>query len=485
MRYSPRHWTNCKHANGTKRCSSPVQLAPEQVADLNLASFRCTSCHERASLGGVADDRNDYFHTSNPNLGRQGRIPPSLDHVGAKLKTKWFREVLVSGRSIRPYMATRMPQFGKDNVGHLIEMFQSLDELPNVDFPDLPNGDPKKEFRDAGMQLVGRDGLNCIACHTFQLKPALTMPAVDLTEMHERLQPDWFYHFLSNPGRFHRGTVMPNFWPGGRSSRQDILEGDSHRQITSIWEWLKDGRQARTPRGLIREPIELLAGTDEAVMLRRSYPGVGKRGIGVGYSGLVNLVFDAEQMRVAMLWQGKFADPSGVWRSQGHGSVRPLARQQTKFHPGPDVDNALSPWQVDEGRPPQHQFLGYTLDAARRPKFLYRVGDVQVEDYSVDTPGSSDKLPMLRRTITFKALDKNNALSIFLRPTEEIQQQDEHSFLLGGMMTLTIASEHHASIHTISVENADGKETRTELQVPLALPAGELHEVVLEYRWLK
>ena len=51
-------------------------------------------------------------------------------------------------------------------------------------------------------------------------------------------------------------------------------------------------------RSSIIEPIELLA-TDEAVMLRRSYPGIGKRGIGVGYPNQVNLAFDAEQMRLA------------------------------------------------------------------------------------------------------------------------------------------------------------------------------------------
>ena len=61
-------------------------------------------------------------------------------------------------------------------------------------------------------------------------------------------------------------------------------------------------------------------------MLRRSYPGIGKRGIGVGYPGGVNLAFDAEQMRLAMIWKGKFLDPGGVWTGQGHGTARPMER---------------------------------------------------------------------------------------------------------------------------------------------------------------
>ena len=61
-------------------------------------------------------------------------------------------------------------------------------------------------------------------------------------------------------------------------------------------------------------------------MLRRSYEGIGKRGIGVGYPGGVNLAFDAEQMRLAMIWKGKFVDPSGAWYGQGNGNVRAMGQ---------------------------------------------------------------------------------------------------------------------------------------------------------------
>ena len=47
-----------------------------------------------------------------------------------------------------------------------------------------------------------------------------------------------------------------------------ILGGDANQQIESLWQYLIDGRQARTPKGLVQERIELVA-TDEAVMLRR------------------------------------------------------------------------------------------------------------------------------------------------------------------------------------------------------------------------
>ena len=75
------------------------------------------------------------------------------------------------------------------------------------------------------------------------------------------------------------------------------MDGTTDPQITAVWNYLKRGRQAPTPRGLQLEPLRLLADGDEAVMLRRSYPNIGKRGIGVGYPLGINLAFDAEQMR--------------------------------------------------------------------------------------------------------------------------------------------------------------------------------------------
>ena len=210
------------------------------------------------------------------------------------------------------------------------------------------------------------------------------MPGVDLTEMAERLHKDWFFQYMKSPQAISPNTVMPSFWPGGKAIRKEILDGDTNQQIGAVWEYLQDGRQARVPRGLRREPIELLAGDDRAAMLRRSYQGIGKRGIGVGYPAGVNLAFDAEQLRLAMIWKGKFADPAGVWRSQGHGTVRPLGAQLIRFEAGPELDSSQSPWVVDDGRPPRHRFTGYFLDDMDRPTFTYQLDDVGVEDFGAE-----------------------------------------------------------------------------------------------------
>ncbi len=441
----------------------------DQVA-VALTAFRCLNCHQRDELGGVSDERDPYFQTEDPNLGPQGRIPPALTGVGAKLNPQWLRQVLVSGRTVRPYVLTRMPQHGTANVAHLVDLFQQADRLPQAEFAAFKD---QKEMREAGAEMVGTGGLNCIVCHTFQLKKSANMPAVDLTEMTERLQKNWFYHYMRNPQSLSPNTIMPSFWPGGRALRQDILGGNREVQIEALWQYLLDGRQARTPRGLIVEPLELLA-TDEAVMLRRSYPGVGKRGIGVGYPSQVNLVFDAEQMRLAMIWKGKFADPAGVWRSQGHGAARPLGDSLMRFSAGPDLDDTENPWIVDEERPPRHQFKGYSLDEKMRPRFRYEFAGITVEDFAVDALDPSTGQPLIRRTVTLKADSQRDGLTFRAATGKTIVRRDDGVFLLDDRLQIKIDEGHAGTI----VDATGGK----ELRIPLRIADGSTR-LTLEYKW--
>lgn len=449
---------------------TPRALSDDDQIAITLTAFRCVNCHQRNELGGVPAERDSLFQTTNPNLGPQGRIPPALTGVGAKLNPNWMRQVLIGGRTIRPYVRTRMPQYGADNVAHVIDLFQRVDKLTPVEFPRVED---QKTLREIGTELIGTGGLNCIVCHTFQLQEAANMSSVDLTEMSERLQKDWFYHYMRNPQSLSQNTIMPTFWPSGRAMRTDILDGNSELQIEAIWQYLLEGRQARTPRGLIVEPIELVA-TDEAVMLRRSYPGIGKRGIGVGFPQQLNLVFDAEQLRLAMIWKGKFADPAGVWRSQGHGTVRMLGDNVMRFAPGPDLGETTNPWVVDADRPPTHRFKGYSLDAERRPRFRYEFSGIHVEDYSVDLVDPSTERPFLRRTVTLKSDSERSGLSFRAASGESIVRDDAGVFRIDGQLQIRIDDKHTGAI----AEQSDFK----ELQIPLKVIEGTTN-LTLEYRW--
>ncbi len=447
-----------------------MQLTNEQQIDVSLTSFNCVACHERNHLGGVTSEHSPHFQTTNLNLGEQGRIPPTLTGVGAKLKTQWMREVLVNGRTIRPYMKTRMPQYGEENLGHLVELFQAHDQLTETRFAEFKD---QEEMRKKGLELAGNNGLNCVSCHTYQYKLSDTMPAVDLTEMAERLEKDWFYQYMLAPQTFSPNTVMPSFWPGGHAIRKDIA-GTADHQIEAIWQYLLDGRQAGMPHGVVREPLEIVV-ANEAQMLRRSYPGIGKRGIGVGYPGGVNLSFDAEQLRLNAIWKGKFVDPSGVWTGQGSGNVQPMGKT-IDFAKGPDLDNASEPWIVGEGRPPNHQFKGYYLDSLRRPTFRYSFDSIEVEDFFFEIIEAKLNTTYLRRTVLLSATDARKGLRFRIASADEISIEDYNLFAAGGRLKIRMISDQTPQI----VQDVDQGQ---RLEIPFDIAPGQKQKLVLDYLW--
>lgn len=445
------------------------KLTDNEKTEITLSAYNCIACHNRGDFGGVHPDRSHHFQTSNLNLGEQGRIPPTLTGVGAKLKRKWMRDVLVNSRSVRPYMSTRMPQYGEMNVGHLIDLFQKNDSLKpstHATFKD------QKTIREAGWKMAGHKGLNCVACHTYQFKTSDTMPAVDLTEMAERLKKDWFYQYMLDPQKFSPNTVMPSFWPGGNAIRKD-LAGTPEDQIEALWQYLLDGRQARSPSGVVRERLEIVV-TDEAQMLRRSYPEIGKRGIGVGYPGGVNIAYDAEQMRLGSIWKGKFADPGGVWTGQGHGRVRAIG-QPMHFAKGPELDSANSPWTVDEGRPPKHQFKGYTLDAKQRPTFRYEFGSLNVEDFFLEVVDDTSKAASLRRIVKIMAGSEQSEKIKF-----RVASGKEVSLVSGALYAV---DKLQIKVTSKTPPEMVEKNPGTRLEIPLNLKPNETATITLDYAW--
>lgn len=228
------------HLSAAERSVIRAALAevqsPETDQDLiakTLTTFNCIACHIRDDYGGVPQDYNAYFSTTEKNLGDDGRIPPPLTLVGAKLQPAWLKKVLFDGESVRPYMATRMPQYGSVNLGHLPDILARADvlESPAVQIPSPESRseserEREKLLRAAGRELLGDKGLNCIACHNFNGKPAPVNRGIDMMTSYQRLQSGWFSQFVRNPGAFRPGIIMPNAWPGGIAVHQTILGGD-------------------------------------------------------------------------------------------------------------------------------------------------------------------------------------------------------------------------------------------------------------------
>ena len=444
------------------------QLDDQQRINKTLVTFNCIACHERAKLGGISPERNALFTGSQPALGDQGRLPPPLTHVGAKLKPEWITEVLLRGKRQRDYLDASMPQFGEANVGHLVELFGKVDALEAATIPKVAN---VQESKNAGHEMIGTSGLSCIVCHEFNGQKSGEVSALDLAQVTGRLKKNWFHLYLRQPSRFHPTVIMPVYWPDGQSPLPKILGGDTAQQIEALWTYLEDGVRARKPVGLSRESNELRVG-DVTEICRGQSP-VGYRGIGVGYPERINLAFDSGEMALRQLWKGEFA-------SVDLGHFRPRGTDPISFPPGIPFHRLISlddnwPYKgkANHAFPQDHgyQFRGYHLDAARKPTLLYHYGDIAVEDFFEDVRDQDGKA-YFKRTVRFETHAEQLPFYFRAAAGKKIITQSDHAFAVDKLQ-LRITSDHKGVVR--EGENGD-------VLIPLTLPKGR-STLTLEYQW--
>lgn len=495
------HFTTRQVAAITAAMSAPMsEETPPQLVHRTLVTLNCYACHARGEIktapvatdedddglpqapvfvGGVEEARNGFFKSSQPEMGDEGRIPPSLSGVGDKLTDDWLKQVLDRGANDRQnYMQTKMPRFGGRNVGHLTAALIAVDRLPDA-APQVVFDEPEYRVKSDGRHLVGAKALSCIKCHDFAQHPSQGVRAINLVTMTKRLRSDWFYRYLLNPQDYRPGTRMPAPWPFGQTTVRDVLDANVDLQIAAVWTYLSDGDKAAIPVGLVREPIELVA-TDAPILYRNFIEGAGSRGIGVGYPEKVNLAWDANNMRLAMIWHGAFMDASRHWNGRGVGFEAPLGDHVLPLPDGPSLVALASPndpWPMtsEPARESGYRFKGYRLDSQRRPSFLFTVGDVSVNDNYQPLVNEGQKDPHLARLLTINgpATDQKWYFRA-LRASRIEPGEAPGTWKVDGLWTLTIAGPAVGELRESQGEK--------ELLIPISL-TGQPVELSLQYAW--
>ncbi|MDA7882054.1 hypothetical protein N9A94_07080, partial [Akkermansiaceae bacterium] len=452
-----------------QKTATPV--APADEVKLRLTQLNCIACHVREDYGGVAPHLDVHFNTSEEALGNDARIPPPLTLIGAKLRPEWLNKVLYDGESIRPYMHTRMPQYGRESLAGLPELFAKVDHIKPVDLPE-PDRESQPQMRNGAHLLLGDKGLNCISCHNFNGKDSPGMKGLDLMTSYQRLQPGWFYDFMQNPAKHRPGIIMPSYWPGGKAVQPDILEGDTHRQLQALWRNFSLGRSARDPSGLRSENTPLVV-TDKVRTYRGRSGVAGYRGIAVGFPDGMNYAFNAQNGALSAIWKGQFVTAN--WRSQGAGDFNPAERslqlaqdvgflqlkddhEKWPLRPVATKENPVNP---DPLYPRNHgyQFKGYSFDDSGTPTFSYQCHDVTIADKTTSPTNN------LRRTLSFST-DKKTTL--YFRA-------------LTGKITKVSDTVYQANKLQITVPYDKTLLRENELLLKLPLPAGE-SSLTIEYR---
>jgi len=440
-----------------------------------LTALNCIACHQRDDYGGVAESMNSFFLSTEEALGDAARIPPDLTHVGAKLRPEWMNKVLYDGERVRPYMTTRMPQYGREALGGLTELFGECDHLPAFEFKEIEQ-ESNPMMRNGAHMLLGIKGLNCIACHNFNGKDSPGMKGLDLMTSYQRLQPAWFNQFLRNPASLRPGIIMPSFWPGGQAVQTEILNGNTEDQLRALWFNFSLGRSARDPEGLGASDPKLVV-TDTIQTYRGRSNIAGYRGIAVGYPGGLSYAFNAQNGTISGIWLGEFVTVG--WLGQGSGNFNPIGRPVPLSNDLGFLPEAADPWPLQPVRTKEHPvnpdplyprqygyaFEGYSIGEGGRPTFRYRIGKVSIEDSSV---ALIDQTPVvLRRTLTFKT---DEADEIYLRAlTGEISKLAEGSFKRDSLQ-LNLSEDASTVSNSIRPSTADG--VGKELIIRFKLPSG-------------
>jgi hypothetical protein len=178
---------------------------------------------------------------------------------------------------------------------------------------------------------------------------------------------------------------MPTFFPNGRSGVPSILGGDVERQIMAMWTYLSDIDRQPLPEKLTASKVhnfELIP-DERPILLRTFMQGAGTQAIAVGFPAKVHLAFDAESVRVAQAWRGRFIDAHGTWFDRFTPPAVPLGTDLVALPAGVPLALLADPqdsWPTASGDGSGYQFRGYRLDQDGIPTFLYRFDRYEVED---------------------------------------------------------------------------------------------------------
>ncbi len=315
-------------------------LPPEVEVERALARLDCLACHARDGAGGPRGAARAAFG-GEADLGDEGRLPPDLSGIGAKLRPRALHDVLAGDVRARPYLHARMPSFGEAALGGLAEALVAADRgaARAADRDALaPRAAAltEAELLDTGRRLVGTGGFSCITCHTVAGQPSLGLPGLDLATVHDRVERDWFRRWMREPLALRPGTRMPTFFDEGRSVLADELGGDADAQIDAVWAYLALGGTMPLPPGVVVDPAAYrVVAADRPAYVGVFMEGLSARTLCVGFPENVHVAWDGDHVRLARAWRGAFLDAEGTWRERAGQLESPAGEDVLDLPAGP------------------------------------------------------------------------------------------------------------------------------------------------------
>ena len=212
-------------------------LTSAEIVNRSVAAMNCYACHERDGIGGPDAARAELFHTVGEiDLGEEGKVPPTLTGVGAKLRPEALEGILLRGEHhVRHYMATRMPNFGEANLRPFLDHVGKVDTMEDLyNEPEFSEED-FAEAAENGRKLVGFSGFACITCHNIAGRERTGNSGNRHRHCLQSAQSGLVPRIYREPRRVQQGHADACFlrrWGAPRFI--DIYNGDAGRQNDAI-----------------------------------------------------------------------------------------------------------------------------------------------------------------------------------------------------------------------------------------------------------
>ena len=220
-----------------------------------------------------------------------------------------------------------------------------------------------------------------------------------------------------HPPTFHDKKIK--LTKGEHNIKVHYFQGGGGAEFYFAWSgpgftetWLSVDESSQKSRRNNKEETEgmPLVVTNEARIYRNFIAGSSPRGIAVGYPGGANICWDADQMNVALVWQGAFMDAKRHWTGRGVGDQPPLGYGVAKLGQqralgvlASQTDPWVPAYKKEQPRDYDYTFHGYELDAQRRPTFKWEYKGVMVTEFFEQSGDYKKQDIALKRTVTLSA----------------------------------------------------------------------------------
>jgi hypothetical protein len=227
------------------------------------------------------------------------------------------------------------------------------------------------------------------------------------------------------------------------------------------------------PIGMNSKSIPLVP-EKEAIIYRNFIQGAGPRAIGVGFPEKAHYAFDANELRLAMIWQGAFMDARRHWTERGMGFEPPMGDNILHLHRGASFAVLSKPdeaWPIKTPKELGYKFRGYRLSDDQRPTLLYSFNDIKIADFPNAIEMQQE--PAIRRTLTLTTDNPIDKLYYRAAVADKIEADKDGWFRIDDWRT-RIESEAAPVIR----RSGD----KMELLVPVRFK-GNGAKIVQEYVW--